>query len=82
MNTTNQTNAQKIAIWVDENKKRPFEQSSIFVNTKDGKLIISLDSNPRWQLLNKVYGLRVDLHNANSCKSFKINSIKLYSRQK
>lgn len=67
--------------WWGDDKNGTFEKSSIFLNVHNGKLIVPLDSNPRWQLLDKVNGIRIDLHNANACESLEIRNLKLYSRE-
>lgn len=67
--------------WWGDERNYPFEESSLRFSTENNStLIVPLDSSPRWTLLEKIKGIRIDLDNTNACHSFSIKNLALYQR--
>jgi len=66
--------------WGDEHQQ-PSELYSLKFTAKTGSLIVPLDASPLWLTLDKVRGIRIDLDNADACRSFKLENIGLFQRK-
>lgn len=66
--------------WYGDNDKYFFEKASIRFNAENGRLLVPLDAQAQYYLLNKIHKVRIDLDNAKACESFEIDNLKLYKR--
>lgn len=66
--------------WYGDNDKYFFEKASLRFNAENGKLLIPLDAQAQYYLLNKIHKIRIDLDNAKACESFEIKNLKMYKR--
>jgi len=66
--------------WWGDRQVGPTEKRSMKFSAEDGALIVPLDVFPRWRLLGRVAGLRIDLDNANACEAVRFSDISLLRR--
>ena len=66
--------------WWGDEREKPFERSSVRLSAENCTLIVPLDASPWWLTLGKINGIRIDLHNSNACRAFRVDNIGLYQR--
>lgn len=66
--------------WWGDDHEAPFEASSIKFTAEEGRLIVPLDASPRWLLMKRIKGLRIDLDNSLACEAFNIKGVRLYQK--
>ena len=69
----------RIYWWGDE-QPGPDELASARFTGLPGRLIVPLDAFPRWLVLNRMLGIRIDLENAASCQGMTIRDATLNQR--
>jgi len=67
--------------WWGDDHLVPFEESSMHFDAADGALIVPLDASPRWLLLERLRGLRIDLADSSTCAEFSIENLELLQRE-
>ena len=78
---TSKREEQKIQVfWWGDNQQGVYEENSVSFKVHNGTNIIPLDAAPRWYLLNRINGLRIDFRNSKACQSFSIKNLSLNAR--
>ncbi len=57
------------------------EDSVVRFHARNGRLIVPLDTMPRWLLAQKIDGLRIDLADGSQCQSIRIDKLSLQQRR-
>ncbi len=66
--------------WWGDQQSAPGPAANLTFTAEDGVLIVPLDAYPRWLMLERVNGLKVDLVDPNACGSFTIGNVALFQR--
>jgi hypothetical protein len=56
------------------------ETTVVRFNGRNGRMLVPLDSAPAWLLAREIRHLRFDIASSDSCRSFRIDNIRLYQR--
>lgn len=66
--------------WWGDNHEGPFEAASVRFTADDGALIVPMDASPRWVMMERIKGIRIDLDNPSACGAIKVNDAGLFQR--
>jgi hypothetical protein len=70
----------QLFFWGDA-QEGPSERSSFRFNATNGTMIVPLDAFPRYLVLARLRGLRIDLDALDACQSIAIRNVGLYQRR-
>lgn len=67
--------------WWGDEAKSPSEPYSVKFTGSNGILIVPLEALPRWSLIKKMNGLKVNLINSSACSGLEIKDVALFKRK-
>jgi len=67
--------------WWGDHRSHPLERYSLKFAAESGTLIVPLDASPLWLTLEEIKGVRIDLDDADACRSFNVDNVGLFQRR-